>query len=175
MVYKSHLVAILMAMLPFVTLAPGRAAAQTAVNGAPHIDQRSYDLGATAAFAEMVEEGVKRLAFSSTLLPAEMNALLPDAARITKEHHVSLFREPDLIVTDLFPADVARGKEVLLIYKGSTLDEYLDLKRQKAVLVKSSAYTGAARDQIARRLGRLLSYPEPAIDALLRKNAAARE
>lgn len=175
MINKSHLVAMLMAAPLFVTLAAEPAAAQNAVNGTPNIDQRSYDLGGTAAFAEMVDVGVKRLAFSSTLLPADMTALLPDAARIAKEHHVSLFREPDLIVTDLFPADVARGKEVLLIYKGSTLDEYLDLKRRKAALVKSSAYTGKAREQIARRLGRLLSYPEPAIDALLRKNVAARE
>jgi hypothetical protein len=175
MVNKRHLVAILVATLLFITLAPDRAAAQDAVNSAAHIDQRSYDLGGTAAFAEMVEVGVKRLAFSSTLLTAEMTALLPDATRIANEHHVALYREPDLIVTDLFPADVARGKEVLLIYKGSTLDEYMDLKRQKAVLVKSSAYSGKAREQIARRLGKLLSYPEPAIDALLRKNAAARE
>jgi hypothetical protein len=175
MVNKSHLASILMATLLFVTLAPERAAAQNALNGTPNIDRRSYDLGATAAFAEMVDDGVKRLAFSSTLLPAEMTALLQDAARIAKDNHVALYREPDLIVTDLFPADVARGKEVLLIYKGSTLDEYMDLKRQKTVLVKSSAYTGEAREQIARHLGRLLSYPEPAIDALLRKNAAARE
>ena len=175
MVSKRRLVAILVATLPFVGLALERAAAQNAANGPAHIDQRSYDLGGTAAFAEMVEVGVKRLAFSSTLLSADMTALLPDATRIANEHHVLLFREPDLIVTDLFPADVARGKEVLLIYKGSTLDAYMDLKRQKAVLVKSSAYTGEAREQIARRLGKLLSYPEPAIDALLRKNAAARE
>lgn len=175
MTNKNHLVALLTATLLFITQAAERAGAQNAAGGTAQIDQRSYDLGGTAAFAEMVEVGVKRMAFSSTLLQADMAVLLPDANRIATEHHVSLYREPDLIVTDLFPADVARGKEVLIIYKGSTLDEYMDLKRRKAALVKSNAYSGEAREQIARRLGRLLSYPEAAIDSLLKKNAAARE
>jgi hypothetical protein len=46
------------------------------------------------------------------------------------------------------------------------------LKRDRAQLVKSGTYTGKAREEIARRLGRLLSYPEPSIDALIKKNAA---
>jgi hypothetical protein len=55
---------------------------------------------------------------------------------------------------------VAKGKEVLLIYKGGTLDEYHALKRDKR----------QAREDIARRLGKLLSYPDSGIEMLLKKN-----
>ena len=71
-----------------------------------------------------------------------------------------LYRETDLIVTDLFPADVAKGKHVLLIYKGTTLDEYLALKKRKSELVDSGSYAGEARKDIARQFGKLLSYPD---------------
>lgn len=162
---KSHILSIFVAALLLAAPHPGRAAAN-----ASQVDRRSYDLGAIAAFAEMVHVGVKRLAFSSPLSPADADALWQQANKIVGENHVDLYREPDLLVTDLFPADVAKGKEVLLIYQGSTLDQYLALKRKKAQLVKSAAYEGKARDDIARQLGRLLSYPESSIDDLLKKN-----
>ena len=165
MLNKGHILSIFVAALLLAAPDSGRAAAN-----APQVDRRSYDLGAIAAFAEMVHVGVKRLGFSSTLLPADANALWEEAKKIASENHVALYREPDLLVTDLFPADVAKGKDVLLIYKGSTLDEYMALKRKKAHLVKSGTYTGKAREQIARQLGRLLSYPESSIDGLMKKN-----
>ena len=40
--------------------------------------------------------------------------------------------------------------------------------KQKAELVKEGKYTGEAREQIARKLGRLLSYPEAKIDQLIK-------
>jgi len=70
-------------------------------------------------------------------------------------------------VTDLFPADVTDGMQVLLIYRGPTLQEYLDLKERKRLLVESGPYVGAARAEIAREMGRLLSYPEDKITSLL--------
>jgi hypothetical protein len=162
---KGHILSIFVAALLLAAPDSGRAAAN-----ASQVDRRSYDLGAIAAFAEMVHVGVKRLGFSSALSPADANALWEEAKKIASENHVALYREPDLLVTDLFPADVAKGKDVLLIYKGSTLDEYLALKRKKAQLVKSGTYGGKAREEIARQLGMLLSYPESSIDDLLKKN-----
>ena len=78
-----------------------------------------------------------------------------------------MWRETDFLVTDLYPADVADGKHVLLIYTGDTLDRYLQIKADKAALVSAGNYEGEAREEIARRFGRLLSYPEPVIDDLL--------
>jgi len=169
-VNKNLLAPLLAATMSMMVLAPQRVQAQGAASAAPTIDQRSLEIGAIGAFAEMVDVGVKKLAFSGVMTTAEVNALWEEATRVANEHHVALFREHDLLVTDLFPADVAKGKEVLLIYNGSTLDEYKALKRKKALLVKSGTYTGKAREEIARQLGRLLSYPESGIDTLLKKN-----
>ncbi len=133
----------------------------------PPIDRRSYVLGAIGAFAEMVGGGVKRLALSDVLTPAEADGLEAEAGRIAERNHARIFRDPDLIVTDLFPADVATGRHVLVIYAGTALDEYQALKRDRAALVAAGTYEGAARREIARRFGKLLSYPDAKIDALL--------
>jgi hypothetical protein len=37
--------------------------------------------------------------------------------------------------------------------------------------VAAGEYEGAQREEIARRFGRLLSYPEPVIDELLEKQS----
>jgi hypothetical protein len=112
----------------------------------------------------MVRVGVKTLALSAATTPEEMDALVDEAKRIADAEQVMIYREVELIVTDLFPADVAVGKHVLLIYKGSTLEDYLALKRQKAELVESGNYTGELRKEIAREFGKLLSYPDSMIE-----------
>lgn len=144
--------------------------AQDRGSGTPKIDQRSWDIGVITAFAEIVGVGVKKLALSGTMLRAEVDSLWADVTEIANENQVSLYREPELLISDLFPADVATGKEVVLIYKGSTLEEYTALKREKALLVNSGRYTGKVREGIARQFGRLLSYPASGIDMLLKKN-----
>jgi hypothetical protein len=139
-------------------------------SGTPKIEQRSWDIGVITAFAEIVGVGVKKLALSGTMRAAEVDSLWEEVAEVANENQVSLYREPELLISDLFPADVAAGKEVVLIYKGSILEEYRVLKREKALLVKSGRYTGKVREDIARQFGRLLSYPEAGIDVLLKKN-----
>lgn len=131
------------------------------------VDTRSYNLGIIGGFAEVVHRGVKKLALSEVMTPAEMDDILPDAMIVAERNGVLLYREPDLIVTDLFPADVASGKHVLLIYTGETLAEYQALKDDKARLVAAGEYHGEARADIARRFGRLLSYPDAVIEDML--------
>lgn len=140
---------------------------------AADIDQRSYNLGILGGFSEVVRLGVKKLALSEVMSPDEMDAMMDDAMVIAERNEVMMWREADLLVTDLYPADVAKGKHVLLIYTGATLDEYRELKADKAALVAAGRYNGAAREDIARRFGRLLSYPEDVIDDLLAKNSGA--
>jgi catechol 2,3-dioxygenase-like lactoylglutathione lyase family enzyme len=127
----------------------------------------SYTLGTIAGFSELVNAGVKKLALSDVLSREEMDRLLPEAERVAARHNVQVYREPELLVTDLFPADVARGKEVLLLYQGTTKDEYLQLKAEAAQLRAAGTYTASAREAIARRFGRLLSYPTWRINELL--------
>ncbi len=131
------------------------------------IDQRSYRLGSIGAFAEMVDAGVKELALSAAVDPEEMDALVGEAERIVKDHNVQIFRETDFLVTDLFSEELTDGKEVLLIYRGETLQRYQDLKAAKKNLLEQSAYEGEARREIARRFGGLLSYSDDKIAALL--------
>ncbi len=134
----------------------------------------AYELGTIGGFGELVNSGVKRLAMSEVLPPAEMDALLPEAEKVAARNKVALYRESSLLVTDLFPADVATGKDVLLIYQGATLEDYLALKAEAAALEKAGQYSGKAREAIARRFGRLLSYPTWRINELLAQNTSFR-
>lgn len=133
------------------------------------VDARSYNLGIMGGFAEVVRLGVKTLALSEVMSPDEMDDIMPDAEVVAARNGVLLYREPELLVTDLYPADVALGKHVLLIYTGDTLERYLALKADKAALVAGGRYDGGERTDIARRFGRLLSYPDAVIDELISK------
>ncbi len=139
----------------------------------PKIDQRSYQLGVMGGFAEVVKLGVKQLALSEVMTPEEMDGVMDDAMIIAERNQVQMWREADFLVTDLYPADVAEGKHVLLIYTGDTLDRYLAIKADQARLVAAREYEGDAREEIARRFGRLLSYPETVIDELLERQSSA--
>ncbi len=142
-------------------------------SNSPTIDQRSYNLGVMGGFAEVVKLGVKQLALSEVMSPDEMDDIMDDALVVAKRNGVEMWRETDFLVTDLYPADVAEGKHVLLIYKGDTLDQYLAIKADKAGLVAAGEYEDKAREEIARRFGRLLSYPESVIDDLLERQSNA--
>lgn len=133
----------------------------------PPIDQRSYNLGGIGAFAEVVGAGVKKLALSAPMTPAEMDGLIGEAQKLVERNHALSYRETDFLTTDLFPAEITEGKHVLLIYTGAVKDEYMALKREKQALLASGRYEGEARTQIARKMGRLLSYSEEKIAALL--------
>ncbi len=157
-------------LLPLLAAAGGCAGGDGPAATAPH----AYELGTIGGFAELVNSGVKTLALSEVLPPADMDALLPEAEKVATRNGVKIYRESSLLVTDLFPADVATGKDVLLIYQGATLDDYLALKAEAQALETAGQYTGAARQAIARRFGRLLSYPTWRINELLAENTAFR-
>lgn len=165
----------LLSALLLMAFEPAPLSAKHPAAGAKQIAQYSYRLGNLAAFAEMVGVGVKKLALGTPMLPTEMDAFMRDAQRVAKEQRVQIYCEPDLLVTDLFPASITAGKQVLLIYKGSTLDEYLALKQRKAALVQAGAYSGKAREEIAREFGKLLSYPDATLDRMLGDKAPKEE
>lgn len=148
-----------------ISLDPAPYSEQTEKNS---IDRRSYNLGVIGAFAEVVNLGIKKLALSAPMTPEETDALIDVARRIAEDNHVQIYRESDFLVTDLFPAEITEGKHVLLIYKGKTKQEYLDLKAKKESYIRSGHYHGEARENIARSMGKLLSYPDVKIDSLLK-------
>ena len=128
------------------------------------LDQRSWHLGAIAAMSEMVDYGVKKLALGAPLAPDEMDVFIDDAIRTAGKHNVEIYRENDFLVTDLFSAELTEGKHVLLICHESTFHEYEALKAEKKRLEALGEYHGEARTDIARRFGKLLSYPDAHIE-----------
>jgi hypothetical protein len=133
------------------------------------IDKRSYQLGGIGAFSEMVGVGLKKLALGSPVPSAELDILFPEIEMIAANNGVKAYREDDFLVTDLFDEGLTKGLSLPIIYKGDTLKEYLDLKIMKKTLIATGGYTGENRKEIARQMGRLLSYPETRITSMLNK------
>jgi len=138
------------------------------------INEKSYALGGVGAFSELVNAGVKTLALSTPLPPNEMDAFIDEAKEVARKNSCEIYRESDLIITDLFPEDVAEGMDVLLIYQGQTLDAYLTLKNDIQKLIETDKYKGNARVEISRRFGRMLSYSPKKINSLLANNTDFR-
>lgn len=77
--------------------------------------------GQVEAFAEMVNSGVKPIALSPPLSSEEMDLFFPEAKRIAEQYEIELYREADLIETDLFSDSLINTKEVLILYRGNSL------------------------------------------------------
>lgn len=138
------------------------------------VDLISYQLGKISTCSEIVGAGVKEIALSSPLEPEEMEQLIDTAKEIVKNFKVSAYLEKDLLTTDLFDEDFTRGKHVLLVYKNPEVKErYLALKDKKATLISQDRYRGEERTNIAREMGRLLSYTEEHIDEMLSNRPSA--
>lgn len=167
--YPAPMTRMLVASLACVLLSACASSTPT-TNPPPSIevsDTVEYQLGTIAAFAEMVRAGVKPLALGAPLEPTRVDAYEARARAIAAEYDVSVYRERDFLVTDLFPASVTAGKHVLLLYRGDTLSRYEMLKRERAELVTANTDDPAARRDLARRFGQLLGYPTWRIDELL--------
>jgi catechol 2,3-dioxygenase-like lactoylglutathione lyase family enzyme len=126
----------------------------------------SQNLGQWKAFAEMVAADVKPLALSEPLSKEDVDKRFDEARTIADEYGIEVFRETDLIQTQLFPSDLTEGKEVLIFNRPDALKAYRDLKKT----IKS----GQSGEAEARRFGRLLGYPPHYINQLLAKNSDYR-
>ena len=136
------------------------------------IDKYSFRCGVIDCFNEMVAAGVKRMAFSHTSPTAEeRDACLQPARAACEKYGTRLYPESDLLVTDLYPVSMCRGKHIIIFYGAEgDLKEYQDLKALKKALVESKAYHGDARYQLAYRMGKLLSYTDDAIARMIASN-----
>lgn len=131
--------------------------------------------GQVDAFAEMVKSGVKPIALSPPLSSAEMDLFFAEGTRISEKYEIELFREADLIETDLFSDSLIDSKEVLILYKGNSLRSYQALKSEIEVAKSSGTYTGNQKIEFSRRFGRLLGYPVSRINELLAENSDFRD
>jgi len=132
------------------------------------LDARSYQLGMIYAFAEVVGSGCKRLALSPPLTKEQLEAIMDDVRLIAEEYGVVLYVDHAFLTTRLFNPLFTRGRIVIHIAaEQSVIDEYKALKDLKQRHVEAGTLTDEVEKMIARRLGRLLSYSEEAIDGLL--------
>ena len=136
----------------------------------PGFHLHSYYAGINMAFAEVVGMGCKQLALSSPYSMEMAEEMLEATEYAAKEYGAVLMMEPDLLVSKLFPPNIAKDKTVILIaHDQSVLDDYQMLKKLK----KYSNEEGNPDDletEIAQRFGALLSYDEATINRLIAKN-----
>ncbi|WP_293010786.1 VOC family protein [Mongoliibacter sp.] len=128
--------------------------------------EKSMLLGQMEAFAEMVAADVKPLALSEPMHAKDVDNLWSEAQEIAEKYGIGVYREGNLVPTQLFPIEVAQGKEVLIFHKENALQAYLDLKESMA--------SGNNQQAEARRFGRLLGYPPHYINQLLAKHSDFR-
>ena len=130
-------------------------------------DLHSYHAGINMAFSEVVGAGCKQLALSSPYSHEYAQEMLGATKHAAEEYNTHLYVEPDLLVTKLFPKDIAKDKTVILIaHDQSVLDEYQALK---ALKIESDERDNPdeIENEIARRFGVLLSYDEATLERLL--------
>ena len=119
------------------------------------------------AFAEVVGAGCKNLALSSPYSHEMAEKMVPASELAAKEYNVVLMVEPELLVTKLFPRDIAKDKTVILIaHDQSVLDEYAELKQLRTQSDKEGN-PDQLEQEIAKRFGALLSYDEETINRLM--------
>lgn len=131
-------------------------------------------LGQVAAFAEAVNAGAKPMALSEAMMPLYMDDFFPLAQQEAAKYGVEAIRESDFLTTDLFPENATKGKEVLLLFQGATIDMYEEIKADQKTLITANAYDVEARRDIARRFGRLLGYSPSYINELMSKQTDFR-
>ncbi len=135
---------------------------------------RDYHLGIITAFAEMVAADVKRIALSEPMTPAELDDLFSTASSVAEKYGVNLYREAALPDTDLFPSSAMEGKEVLVICRGTALAEYRQLHEDIRQLKATGNYHAWQREEMSRRFGRLLGYPNTHINNLMAASSEFR-
>lgn len=134
------------------------------------IDWRSYQLGVIAAFAEVVDNGCKRLALSSPMTGEQFDSVIEDIREIAAKRDLILYVDDDFLETILFDHEPIRGKTVVhIVADQGTVDEYLGLKEKKRGHAEAGTLTDDVEHEVAWGLGRLLSYDDDSIKGLLEK------
>jgi catechol 2,3-dioxygenase-like lactoylglutathione lyase family enzyme len=131
--------------------------------------------GQLESFAEMVQAGVKPIALSRPMSSAELDLFMPEVKRLADKYEIEFFREPTLIGTSLFDSSAVGDKEVLILYKGKSLEAYQMLKAKASDLTANGEYSGAKKEAISRAFGRLLGYPVSRINDLLAESSDFRD
>ena len=122
--------------------------------------------GVIDAFCEIVRAGVKRIAFSQATNNLESFAKdLKHAHACAKKYNIFYYIEEDLFETCLFKNS---GRYVIIFYSNKQdIDDYLKLKEE---IKTNKTPTLDQRKAYGKELGRLLSYSQERIDAMINTN-----
>ena len=91
-----------------------------------NLDKRSFILGMITAFSECVAGGCKRLALSPPLMPDDYWMIADEAYDIIEKHGLLHYHEQNLD-----RPEETRFEWILITGKQETIDQYLELRRQK--------------------------------------------
>ncbi len=132
------------------------------------IDAFSFQLGMINCFVEMVACGVKPLALSPPLPPAEYEAVKPYSDRMVNEFRIQSHLEKSLMVTSLQSPGFTRNKWSILYFKNrGVLTSYFELKERQKERIDSNRYDDLAQKEISVSFMRLLGYPPDVIESKL--------
>jgi hypothetical protein len=133
-----------------------------------NIHRNSFLLGMINAFAEMVAVGLKPLAISPPLTPAEYEAVRSDSEAIVEGSGILSFLETSLLITDLQSPEFTEGKWSILYFKAEeTLDAYRNLKERRRLLEERGPVPPEDLHEISKEFMRLLGYPGETIERKL--------
>ena len=128
-------------------------------------------LSAFDVYCEMVANDAKPLALHYPMTASEVDYFWSDFISIANKYKVELYKEDEFPETLLFPANLTKGKTIVVIFKQPRLEQYNQIKNDLKSL------TSVELDQqieISRRFGRLLGYSPIGINKLLSKSSDFR-
>jgi len=131
--------------------------------------QKNSSLSAFEVYCEMVANDAKPMALHNPMASLQVDKIWNDLQEIAEKYQVQLFRENDFPVSMLFPAELTKGKTVVVIYKGHRLKQY---EQWKADLQEDDGTDLSKSKALARRFGRLMGYGSAGINDLLGKITA---
>ena len=136
----------------------------------PDFHELSFMAGTNIAFSEAVGLGLKKPALSSPYSPDQIE-IMKKVTEYTSERCGTVTRlEPDLIKTMLYPRDIAKDKNVILIAKSTSVFEEYDALKKLKEESDAKGKPVVIELEIAREFGKLLSYDDEKIESLIQKN-----
>ena len=130
-----------------------------------------YHVGAVSGLGETIKYDLKKIGLSAPMDAEVINTYEPIFKHAIERQGIKYYREPDFLVTDMFPEERTKGKILLVLYKDDqTLADYLDVKKYKQQIIADGKYDQAARREIATRFGKLLSYHDEQIEFFLKRS-----
>jgi len=118
-------------------------------------------VGEIKAWCEAARSEAKDMSLSAPFHPEDYEFLLAKMEKLAQENEVNFYLEKSLLTTDLFADVDMTDRWVFIIFKKEhIIEKYLDLKTEKENLEAHGKYVGRSREEIARKMGKLLGYSD---------------